>query len=73
MTKYYVGYIQGNESYVYVAGVDNTNVRISTTLDGAMAFDTKDLAKDLQNIATSLVANQDFIVLEIKTDIKEVK
>lgn len=73
MTKYYVGYLQGNDEYVYVAGIDNSNVRISTIPEGAIGFDDVELAKSLQAIAKTLVANQDYVVLKITTEIKEVK
>lgn len=73
MTKYYVGYLQGNDEYVYVAGIDNSNVRISTIPEGAIGFDDVELAKSLLAIAKTLVANQDYVVLEITTEIKEVK
>lgn len=73
MTKYYVGYLQGNDEYVYVAGIDNSNVKISTIPEGAIGFDNVELAKSLLNIASSIATNQDYVVLEIKTTIKEVK
>lgn len=73
MTKYYVGYVQGNEEYVYVAGIDNSNVRVSTIPEGAMSFDKVELAKALLSLASNIVANQEYKVLEIKTEIKEVK
>lgn len=73
MTKYYVGYTQGNGEYVYVSNIDYTNVRVTTVMDGAISFTTKELAEGLKDIASSLVANQDYKVLEITVDIKEVK
>ena len=73
MTKFYVGYLQGNDEYIYVAGVDNSNVRISTIPEGAIGFDDVKLAKSLLAIAKTLVDNLDYVVLEITTDIKEVK
>ena len=73
MTKYYVGYLQGNDEYVYVASVDNSNVRVSTITEGAISFSNKELAKSLVNIVKTIVTNQDYVVLEITTEIKEVK
>lgn len=73
MTKYYVGYTQGNGEYVYVSNIDYTNVRVTTVMDGAISFDNVELAESLQAIATSLVANQDYVVLKITTEIEEVK
>ena len=70
MTKYYVGYTQGNGEYVYVTGVDST-VRVTTLIESAISFTTKELAESLKDIASTLVANQDYKVLEITVDIKE--
>ncbi len=73
MTKYYVGYLQGNDEYVYVASIDNSNVRVSTILEGAMSFGNVGLAKALLDLANNTVANQEYTVLEVTTEIKEVK
>lgn len=73
MTKYYVGYTQGNGEYVYVSDIDNYNVKVSTIIEGAIGFDNQELAKALVDIVKTIVSNQDYIVLEIKTTIKEVK
>ena len=73
MTKYYVGYTQGNGEYVYVSDIDKYNVKVSTILEGAIGFDNQELAKALVDIVKTIVSNQDYIVLEIKTTIKEVK
>lgn len=73
MTKYYVGYTQGNGEYVYVSDIDKYNVKVSTIIEGAISFDNKDLASALVDIVNTIVANQDYVVLEIKTTIKEVK
>lgn len=73
MTKYYVGYKQGNNEYVYVASVDNSNVRVSTITEGAIGFEDVELATALSQIASNIIANQEYVVLEIKTSIKEVK
>ena len=73
MTRYYVGYTQGNGEYVYITQVDNSTVRVTTLLESAISFDDVELAKDLLKIVKSIVANQEYVVLEIKTNIKEVK
>ena len=72
MTKYYVGYKQGNNEYVYVAGIDNSNVRVSTTLEGGIGFTDVKLAEAFNSIVGTLVANQDYQVLKVTVDIKEV-
>ena len=74
MTKYYVGYLQGNDEYVYVTNIDIRNgVRVTPIINEGIGFDKVELAKDLLNLSKSMVANQDFVVLEITTNIKEVK
>ena len=73
MTRYYVGYTQGNGEYVYITQVDNSTVRVTTLLESAISFENVELAKSLVDIAKTIVANQDYVVLEIKTSIKEVK
>lgn len=73
MTKYYVGYTQGNGEYVYVSDIDKYNVKVTTILEGAIGFDNQELAKALVDIVKTIVSNQDYVVLEIKTTIKEVK
>ena len=73
MTKYYVEYTQGNNEYVYVTQLEATNVRVTTLIESAISFDDVELAKNLVAVAKTIVANQDYVVLEITTDIKEVK
>ena len=73
MTKYYVGYTQGNNEYVYVTQLEATNVRVTTLIESAISFDDVELAKSLVDVAKTIVANQDYKVLEITTEIKEVK
>ena len=72
MTKYYIGYVQGNDEYVYVGNITPTNIGISTTTETALTFDNKDLANGVLAYVKSMVANQDFKVLEITKTIKEV-
>lgn len=72
MTKYYVGYLQDNDEYVYVASIDNANVKVLTIKEGAIGFDKVELAESLLKVAKSIVANRDYVVLEITTEIKEV-
>ncbi|MBP5426699.1 MAG: hypothetical protein J6Y29_02205 [Clostridiales bacterium] len=73
MTKYCVGYKQGNNEYIYVASVDVMNVRVATNEYGAITFNNVELAKDLLDIVNTISKNQDYIVIEITTTIKEVK
>ena len=73
MTKYCVGYKQGNNEYIYGASGDVMNVRVATNEYGAITFNNVELAKDLLDIVNTISKNQDYIVIEITTTIKEGK
>ena len=73
MTKYCVGYKQGNNEYVYINEIAYNNVRVTTVQEGAIAFDDVATAQGLLNIAKKMVGNQENTILEIKVDIKEVQ
>ena len=73
MTKFYVGYKQGNNDYVYISDVSYNIIRVTTVQEGAIAFDDVATAQGLLNIAKKMVGNQEYTILEIKTDIKEVQ
>ena len=73
MSKFYVGYKQGNEEYVYVAGIDTNNVKISTTIEGAMSFTDIGQAEYLRDIAETIVLNQEYKVLKITIDIEDME
>lgn len=73
MTKFYVGYKQGNNDYVYISDVSYNNIRVTTVQEGAIAFDDVATAQGLLNIAKKMVGNQEYTILEIKVDIKEVQ
>ncbi len=51
MTKFYVGYKQGNNDYVYISDVSYNNIRVTTVQEGAIAFDDVATAQGLLNIA----------------------
>jgi hypothetical protein len=73
MTKYYIGYLQGNNEYVYVSNITPTNVGLNVIVENALSFSDKDLASGVLDYVKTIVVNQDFKVLEITTNIKEVK
>lgn len=72
MTIYYIGYVQGNDEYVYVGNITPTNVGIVTSTDSALEFKTEELASGVATYISSLVANQDFKILKITKTIEEV-
>lgn len=74
MTKYYVGYLQGNDEYVYVTNIDIRNgVRVTPIINEGIGFDNLELAEALLSLSKSMVLNQDFVVLKVRTNIEEVK
>jgi hypothetical protein len=72
MTNYYIGYIQGNDEYVFVGNITPTNVGISTTTNTALTFDNEELAKGVLAYVETMIANQDFKVVKITTVIEEI-
>lgn len=71
MTNYYIGYVQGNNEYVYVGNITPTNVGLSTTTSTALSFDTEELANGVLAYVQDCIANQDFKVIKITTVIEE--
>lgn len=73
MTKYYIGYEQDNYQYVYVANITSINIGVTTITDNALSFDNANIAKGVLNYIKTKVANVDYRVLKIVTDIEEVE
>lgn len=72
MTNYYIGYVQGNNEYVYVGNITPTNIGLSTTTSTALSFDTEELANGVLAYVETVIANQDFKVIKITTTIEEI-
>ena len=72
MTNYYIGYVQGNNEYVYVGNITPTNVGLSTTTTTALTFNTEELANGVLDYVKTIVANQDFKVIKVTTVIEEI-
>jgi len=73
MTKYYVGYLQDNNEYVYISYLDKNGVKVTTSLENAIYYDDIELAKDLLAIAKIVITSKtnSYKVLEIVKTIKE--
>jgi hypothetical protein len=71
MTNYYIGYVQGNNEYVYVGNITPTNVGLSTTTSTALSFNTEELANGVLAYVQDCIANQDFKVIKIAAVIEE--
>ena len=72
MTNYYIGYVQGNNEYVYVGTITPTNIGLSTTTSTALSFDTEELANGVLDYVKTVIVNQDFKVIKITTVIEEI-
>lgn len=73
MTKYYVGYLQGNGGYVYVTIVMNNIINIAVTASNStICFDDEKTAKALLSVCKAIDPDKDYKVLKITTDIEEV-
>lgn len=71
MTNYYIGYVQGNNEYVYVGNITPTNIGLSTTTSTALSFNTEELASGVLAYVETMIVNQDFKVIKITTTIEE--
>lgn len=72
-TKYYVGYKQDNNAYVYINYVDKNGVKVTTTIENAIYYDDIDTAKDLLSISKIVnTTKKGYKVLEITTTVKEI-
>lgn len=72
MTNYYIGYLQGNNEYVYVGNITPTNIGISTTTSTALSFETEELANGVLDYVKTVILNQEFKVIKITTTIEEI-
>lgn len=73
MTKYYIGYIQGNNSYVYVNSLMFNSVNVSVTTTTAIGIDNEKTAKEFLDVVKSIDNEKDYKLLKVTADIEEVK
>ena len=73
MTRYYIGYVQGNNSYVYVNSLMFNAVNVSVTTTTAISIETEKVAKEFLDVVKSIDTDKDYKVLKVTTDIEEVK
>lgn len=72
MTNYYIGYVQGNNEYVYVGTITPTNIGLSTITSTALSFNTEELANGVLEYVKTVILNQEFKVIKITTTIEEI-
>lgn len=73
MTRYYIGYEQGDNDYVYLANIVKSNIGVTVIIEEAISFDTVELAKGVFDYVNNAIANQEFKILKVTTKIEEVK
>lgn len=73
MTKYYVGYSQGENDYVYISNINKTSIGVTVVTEEAISFENEQMAKNMLEYIKTQVANQDYKVLKITVNVEEVK
>ena len=70
--KYFIGYKQGEDTYVYVNNIGST-VSGALTYSNAIDFLTSENAINVCNFLNEYDTNHEYIVLEYKYSIKEIE
>lgn len=73
MTKYYIGYAQGDNNYVYVSNINKTTINVTVVIEDAIDFNDEQMAKNMLEYVKVQVTNQEFKVLKIVTKIDEIE
>lgn len=73
MTKYYIGYAQGDNDYVYVSNINKTTINVTVVIEDAIDFNDEQMAKNMLEYVKVQVTNQEFKVLKIVTKIDEIE
>lgn len=72
MTRYLIGYKQGDNSYVYVTGISATNISVNTIVENAINFDTQKMATGVLEYVNILDKAKEYTVIKVTTEIEEV-
>lgn len=70
--KYFIGYMQGESTYMYVNNI-GINVATALTYSNAIDFLSKENAINVCNFLNEYDTNHKYIVLEYKYSIKEIE
>ena len=73
MTKYYIGYSQGENDYVYVSNINKTAIGVTVVTEEAIYFNDEQMAKNMLEYVKNEVSNQDYKVLKITVNVEEVE
>jgi hypothetical protein len=72
MTKYYIGYSQGENDYVYISNINKTVIGVTVVNEDAISFENEQMAKNILEYIKTQVANQEYKVLKITVTVEEV-
>lgn len=72
MTKYYIGYSQGENDYVYISNINKTVIGVTVVNEDAISFENEQMAKNVLEYIKTQVANQEYKVLKITVTVEEV-
>lgn len=72
MTKYFIGYEQGLNDYVYLSSLNKSTIGVTVITEEAINFKNETMAKNVLEYINTMVANQDYKVLKVTTNVEEV-
>ena len=72
MTKYFIGYEQGLNDYVYLSSLNKSTIEVTVITEEAINFKNETMAKNVLEYVNTIVANQDYKVLKVTTNVEEV-
>lgn len=72
MTKYFIGYEQGLNDYVYLSSLNKSTIGVTVITEEAINFKNETIAKNVLEYVNTIVTNQDYKVLKVTTNVEEV-
>ena len=72
MTKYFIGYEQGLNDYFYLSSLNKSTIGVTVITEEAINFKNETMAKNVLEYINTMVANQDYKVLKVTTNVEEV-
>ena len=65
MTKYFIGYEQGLNDYVYLSSLNKSTIGVTVITEEAINFKNETIAKNVLEYVNTIVTNQDYKVLKV--------
>lgn len=72
MTKYFIGYKQGNGEYVYVSSINDYSVSVTINYPNGIDFINEDNAKNVCDFLNDMDLEKTYIPLKVTTNVEEV-